>query len=540
MIYRDYQQKFDDDISSKWDEGYLNVLGVMPCRSGKTVVIANIARRNVGVVFIMVHRRELIAQLSLTLAKFEIYHRIIAPNNIIKWIIQLHIRKTGKNYYDPSAKCVVSAVQTLLRRTAEYKTLTDQCTLWITDECHHILKKNQWGKVVALFSNAKGLGVTATPIRADGNGLGAHVDGVFNVMVLGPSARDLINLGHICEYRIISPPSDLILDDVPLTPSGDFSPKPLKEQVRKSQIIGDTVINYLKFASGKQGAVFTTDIETAGDICASFRNRGIKTEIITGTTPDRQRIEIFERFESRLITIIVSVDIMGEGIDIPAIEVGILARPTESFGLFTQQFFRPLTISPGKTHGIIIDQVGNVHRHRLPDVGRVWTLDRREKRSNTQDDVIPVRTCLNPECLSVYEAIYKSCPFCGTVHIPANRSKPEYVDGDLTEIDPHVLQMMRDEVIKVDTPKQSDNTLIGNSIAKNHRLRKESQSLLRESIRWWAGHHEKLNRDGSEIYKRFYFKFGYDVLSAQVLGKKDANELTIMINKDIDAMVNKG
>ncbi len=541
MKYRWYQQNLDDGIIGSWSAGNRNVLAVMPCRSGKTVVIATLIKRNVGISFALVHRRELISQISVTLAKMGVYHRIVAPNDVIRWIIQLHIRATGKNFYNPNSKCVAAAVQTLLRRTTEYKALMDKCTLWVTDECHHIIKDNQWGKLVELLPNAFGVGFTATPTRADGRGLGRHADGVFDDMVIGPNARTLIKEGHICDYRIFAPPSDLLLENVPIGASGDYSHKPLVKEIKKSHLVGDVVSNYLRIAPGTQNVTFTTDIETAMEIKTNFQLNSIRAELVTGTTPSKQRAELYNRFERKEIQAIVNVDIMGEGIDIPGIESISLARPTQSYGLFVQQFFRPLTpnVSEGKTHGIIIDHVGNVMRHGLPDAPRNWTLDRRDKKAKKKDDVIPCRVCLNPECMSIYEALYKVCPYCGTVHIPAGRSKPEYVDGDLTELDVETLRAMRGEIDKIDEIKESSGGVIGNSIAKKHKERQEAQAMLRESIKWWAGHQQNLNREESEIYRRFYFKFDIDVMTAQTVGKPDAEKLAILINKDIDQLINK-
>jgi hypothetical protein len=236
------------------------------------------------------------------------------------------------------------------------------------------------------------------------------------------------------------------------------------------------------------------------------------------------------------------VDLFGEGYDVPAIEVVSMARPTESFNLFCQQFGRALRVLEGKTGAIIIDHVGNVLRHGLPDSPQEWTLDRREKSKRGKKDVnmIPVKSC--GACTAVYEAIYKSCPFCGHIAIPAARSAPEFVDGDLTELDASTLLKMRGEIDRINLPADHIRATmerggapgaVAGGAAKQHRLRQEAQAGLRESIAWWAGHQRAGGRPDDESYRRFYFMFGTDVMTAQTLGRPEATALAAKINKSI-------
>jgi DNA repair protein RadD len=232
-----------------------------------------------------------------------------------------------------------------------------------------------------MFPNARGLGVTATPVRADGKGLGAHHDGVMHHIIEGAGMRDLIQQGFLTDYRIFAPPSDLDLTGVTRAADGDYNKKQLKQRVRRSQIIGDVVAHYLRIAPGKLGLTFATDVETATEIANRYRAAGVPSEVVSAKTPTGQRIEILKRFKRREVMQLVNVDLFGEGFDLPALEVVSMARPTESYGLYCQQFGRVLRPLPGKTVGIIIDHVGNVVRHGLPDKPRRWSLDRREKRT---------------------------------------------------------------------------------------------------------------------------------------------------------------
>jgi hypothetical protein len=362
--------------------------------------------------------------------------------------------------------------------------------------------------------------------------------------------RELISAGFLTPYRIFAPECDLDLSDVDVTGSGDYSPPKLKTAVRKSHLIGDVVKWYLQIAPGKLGLTFASDIESATNIARTFRDNGVPAEVVTGKTPDLLRAQIFRRFRNREILQLVSVDILGEGVDIPAIEVVSFARPTMSYGLFVQQFGRALRILEGKSHAIIIDHVGNVishngiPKHGVPDAPRNWTLDRRERRaasSNVRDDAVPLRTCLNPECISVYEKYLKACPYCGTIHAPASRSTIEQVDGDPFELSEETLAKLRGEIKRVrsDTPAipYGATPVIAAAVTKNHRQRQQASGKLEKVIQVWAGYHKDvMHREDDEIRKRFYHQFEIDVLTAQTVSASESEELRQRVLADLKVL----
>ena len=532
MQLRPYQEQAKQDIYNAWNSGASNVLSVLPTGAGKTVLFSEIIKEHQGASCAIAHRQELVSQISLALARDNVRHRIIGPQSVVRMIVNLHMSELRKSFYDPSAHCGVAGVDTLVRRQVELAPWLKSNTLWVQDEAHHVLINNKWGTAASKFPNAKGLGVTATPGRADGKGLGRHADGLFDVMVNGPSMRDLIDMDYLTDYRIFAPPSDLDLNNVPTGSGGEFSPAPLKLAVRKSHVIGDVVKHYLRIAPGKLGITFATDVETATDIAAQFNLAGVPAAVVHAKTPDADRIAILRRFKNRELLQLVNVDLFGEGFDLPAIEVVSMARPTQSYGLYVQQFGRCLRLLAGKLYGIIIDHVGNVERHGLPDAPRTWSLDRREKRSKgAPDDVIPVKSC--PECTAVYERIHNACPYCGHIAPPAARSGPEFVDGDLHELDAETLANMRGEINRVDGPVRYPNSL--HNAAKTHLMnshynRQDVQKALRASMAWWAGFQLNMGRSNSESYKRFYWMFGVDVMTAQTLNSRDALALAEKVN----------
>ena len=136
----------------------------------------------------MAHRNELVTQMSLSLAEFEIPHRIIASSNTVSYIIHKHREKFGKSFVNPTATTGVIGVDTFIARMESLNSWAQQISLWVCDEAHHNLKSNKWGKATQSFINARGLGVTATPNRADGQGLGRWADGFMDDIVKNPSS----------------------------------------------------------------------------------------------------------------------------------------------------------------------------------------------------------------------------------------------------------------------------------------------------------------------------------------------------------------
>lgn len=539
VVLRDYQESLKQGVYTAW-QSVQNVLAVLPTGGGKTVVFASVLHEYGGASVAIAHRQELVSQISLALARCGVRHRIIAQTTLIKSIIQLQVEECGFSFYDPSAPCTVAGVDTLTQRAKRdplFSQWTQRVGLWVMDEAHHVLRANKWGKAVELFPNARGLGVTATPTRADGCGLGLHADGVFGHMVEGPAMRDLITRGYLTEYRVVCAPSDiqdqLSAGDVSNT-TGDYKPESLRTAAKRSHIVGDVVDTYIKWASGKLGITFATDVETATQIANQFKARGVPAEVVSAKTPDKLRVAILRRFKRRELMQLVNVDLFGEGFDLPAIEVVSFARPTASYGLYAQQFGRALRPMPGKEKALIIDHVGNVVLFGPPDAPRPWTLDRREKRARGVGARIAY--CVNELCAQPYERFRAACPYCGTKPQPKDRSAPEFVEGDLVELTPEALAKLRGEVAKIDGPAfipQGATPVVVASIKKNHKERQTQQEVLRSVVRWWAGLQQARGLTDSDSYRLFYQTYGIDVLSAQALGRTEAHTLAERIAADI-------
>lgn len=537
---RDYQKDVVNKVYNSWNAGNRNVCLVMGTGLGKSVCMSSIAldfhnrQQHTAVV---AHRNELVSQMSCHLGNAGIPHRVIAPTATVGQIIHKHRQSFGKSFVNPSALTAVVGVDTLISRADSLKDWAQQISLWEIDENHHNCRDNKWGKAVEMFINARGLGVTATPNRADGKGIGRWADGFMDDMVIGPTMRWAINNGYLSDYEIVCPKSDIKVEDSQLSANGDWSLQTLKKAAKKSKIVGDVVTNYLKYAKGRRAIVFATDVDTAEEIATDFRASGIEAVSLNGKTVSSYREQSVDNFRKGVIQVLVNVDLFDEGFDLPACDVVIMARPTASLAKFLQQCGRALRPLPGKT-ALIIDHVSNVIRHGLPDMEREWSLNRRERRGKSQPDPseIPLTVCKN--CLKPYEKFRTVCPYCGFEKpLPEPQARSiEMVEGDLVLLTREMLERMRRGTI-LESPGDIAarvNRIAGPIAAKgvaNRQMEKiAAQADLKDAIAQWAAIERLQGFDDREIYKKFYLTTGLDVLSA-LDGSHSRQEFTDMANR---------
>lgn len=540
-----------------------NVLAVLPTGAGKTVLFSEIMRGYAGESIAIAHRQELVGQISLALARNGVRHKLIAAEATRRMICAIHAAELGAVYVDPRARSAVAGVDTLVKRDPADPYFA-RVGLWVGDEWHHCLESNKWGTAVKMFPNAYGLGVTATPRRADGKGLGRGHGGLMDALVEGPTMRELIDSGYLTPYRVFCPPSDVDYSAVKVSDStGDFNPNQLRDAVHKStRIVGDVVEHYLRLAKGKLGVTFAVDVEAATELAAAYRAAGVPAEVVTAKTPAPLRAAILRRFKNRELLQLVNVDLFGEGFDLPAIECVSFVRKTESWPLYVQQFGRALRLllaswiqagwddrsaderralvaCSDKPYGVIIDHVGNVPRHGLPDKAIVHSLLPRERKSaKRHDGEIPLRVCT--ECTQPYERALEACPWCGAEPAPpADRSAPELVDGDLFELDPAALESLRGEIARIDgAPRipQGLPAIAQMAVRKRHVERQDAQRALRQAMALWGGWQAAQDRSPRESQRRFYFAFGLDCATAQTLGAPEASALADNITAVLAAL----
>lgn len=563
MQLRYYQSDLLNSVSEQWALGRRNVLMMAPTGAGKTLPLAEAIRRHAGTSCAIAHRDNLVIQLAMSLAQQGVRHRIIASQKTQRAAAALQAKKLGRVWIDPGARCAVASAQTLAKRD-DLEKWCASVTLWVVDEGHHLIKGTVWGRCVDRFTHPSCVGLipTATPGRADGKGLGSHHDGYADVLVAlvegGPDklgvkvampqesitcapARVLMDQGYLTRYKVAIAKTHLEHYLGAVGPSGDWTPAEQKKAAAAVNMVGDVVESYKQFAAGLTAIVFARDVEEAGNIARAYRAEGITAEVLTGETDPAVRMSIFARLESGALKIVVAVDVISEGTDIPAVGAIIFARATASLGLYLQMIGRGLRIHPDKPHAVIIDHVGNVLRHRGgPDTPRTWSLSRRDKRASVVRDAIPLRVCLEVDCMQPYEKHLDACPYCGApTPEPEKRGPPEVVEGVLSLMDDETLARLRGETPK--SVEEFSREMYASGLpgrfaganVKRHKERLDTLDALREAMAVWAGPRHAAGRSDAEIQREFWYIFQCDVFTAQNLSREDAEKLLTRVSDAI-------
>jgi superfamily II DNA or RNA helicase len=384
------------------------VLLQAPTGSGKTVIAAHIARAAFSLgkrVWILVHRRELVDQVCAALR----------TEGCPYWVSSAGWRSTPD---ETRGGVMVGSIPTIARRDGGNK--CPDMVIW--DEAHHIVARS-WASIFQAYPSARHLGLTATPIRIDGSGLG----GFFEHLIVGPPIQALIDASALAPYRMYCP-SQAQMGSVHLR-GGEYVTSEAEAAV--SHIIGDVVSHYQKFSAGKQALIFCVSLAHSREIVNAFVAHGILARHVDGDTDPVVRKLCVDDFRAGRIRVLSNVSLFGEGVDLPGVETLIMLRPTMSLGLYLQQVGRVLRYLPGKT-AIILDHVGNIERHGLPNAPQKWQLSSPKimKPASDSEKNIRVRTCTG--CWSA-QAPAAVCRYCGKPFDLKGR-KIECVEGELVEI----------------------------------------------------------------------------------------------------------
>lgn len=406
---RQYQEKGVKEIRAALSSGFRAPCFVSPTGSGKTVTFSYIAdnsQQKGKRVTIMVHRGELIRQICLALLGFDVGYGLI---------------QSGKTQ-QPDKLTQVASVQTLVNRLEKLP----KPDLIIIDECAHATA-GSYKKILEFYKDVPRIGVTATPQRLDGNGLGT----VFDTLILGPTVQELIDQGFLSKPVYFCPPTGIDLSHVHML-GGDYRNDEIEAIMDKPKITGSAVEHYTKMSPGKPALAFCTSIKHAIHVKEQFCQAGYRAEIIEGKMDDKERARIVRDLGNGKIQVLVSVDLISEGFDCPVVHTIILLRPTQSLSLHLQQLGRGLRIYPGKTKALILDHVGNCLRHGLAETPREWSLEGKSAggRKKPNASTVAIRQC--EKCFCVHVPAPK-CPQCGNVYIADGRTVDE-VAGDLVEL----------------------------------------------------------------------------------------------------------
>lgn len=367
-MLRDYQIDLINKVKMSWSTGHRNPCIVAPCGSGKTIIASELAKRtteNGGRVMFIVHRKELCEQTE----------------------------DTFKNYGVNMDLCNVGMVQTLSRHRIQ------EPKLIIVDENHHVYAKS-YMKILEQYQNAYSVGLTATPIRLDGSGLGKINDD----LIVGPTVSELIERKHLSPFKYYSHVS---ADTSKLqVKRGEFVAEQVDRIMGQEFVFGNAVENYKKY-NCKKTIVYCSSIENSIKTSNAFRNAGISAIHVDAKTPKKLRENIMNDFRNGKILVLCNVDLVSEGFDVPDCDSCMLLRPTMSLTLHIQQSMRAMRYIQDKT-AIIIDQAENYKRHGLPDTYHEWTLDYKKKKKKTEESL---KVC--EHCYAVCKPKTTCCEVCG-------------------------------------------------------------------------------------------------------------------------------
>ncbi len=421
---RDYQQEMISKVVDEIKKGNKHILLVLPTGAGKTFLAASMIKsaydKGNSSIFIC-HRQELLLQTYNTYRKLDITPSLI---------------KSGmRSNYESLLQ--IALINTLGNRL----NLVRYPKIIFWDEAQHI-SAGTWEKVYDNFPNSIHIGLTATPCRLDGKPLNRF----FKTMIETVNTADLIKKGSLVPYLYYAP-NNIDVSDV--KKSGcDFSANDLMKKSFSGKIIGDNIEQYIKLANGKKNVVFAINRLHALDIVDRYKENGISAEIIDGLMNPTQRKNVVDNFSKGIIKVLVSIDVISEGFDLPEVEVVSLLRPTMSTSLYLQQVGRGLRISPetGKTHAIILDHVNNYQRHGMPDDVREWSLDVGLKKKKTVEaSTESLMRC--PECFFAHGRAL-SCPNCGFVYKADNKEIKE-VAGELVLIGSPEYKLAQQKEVKI-------------------------------------------------------------------------------------------
>lgn len=397
QVLRDYQLRaVDDTLVALAHHPCL----VMPTGAGKTTTGTEIIHRAGLPTLWLAHRRELIQQAA---------ERLRAAGLRVG-VIMAGVRP------DPTCPVQVASVQTLRKRQAP------PASLIVIDEAHHATAST-YGEVLARYPNAARVGLTATPFRLDGAGLGD----LFGVLIVAAHADELVAAGTLIEPRVYAP-SSVNLSGVRVR-MGDYEQGKLAKAVDTPKLVGDVVKTWLKLSPGRRTVLFAVNVAHSKHLIDAFVAAGVPAEHIDGKTEKADRAAALARLAAGKTLVMSNCQVLTEGWDLPALETAIVARPTASLGLHLQMIGRVMRACPGKSGAVVLDHAGNFLRHGRVTQRLEYSLAGPVRRAGGAKST-GLRTCM--VCYRMVLSSRKTCPDCGA-DLTREAEIPEAAEGELTE-----------------------------------------------------------------------------------------------------------
>jgi DNA repair protein RadD len=427
-VLRDYQREQLAATAEALHAGHRRIVLQAPTGSGKTHLIAAIAAaasQTGARVLILATRTRLVRQIHERLEEFGVAHGVIAAA----------LPGLGNH----ALTVQIASADTLYRRAlVDGRMPLPSAEVVLFDEAH-LAGADSRLAILESYPGATVIGMTATPARKSGRGLGA----VFGALVPGQSVLELIAAGMLVRPRVFNVPvvSDAELAEVPKDATNDYQVKGLGALLGRPKLVGDVVQNWLRIAAGKPTLCFAVNKAHGAQLVQEYQRAGVAAELLTDADPESHREEVMARLESGCTQVLVNCFLCAYGVDLPAVGCIVLARPTRSVVMYLQMVGRGMRPAPGKTDFLLIDHGRVVESLGLPHAPREWSLDEgrnvnreaREQytRRGTEEKA---RTC--PECSHIWLVSEEGpgCRECGWAPAP----KPKGVEvqhADLGELE---------------------------------------------------------------------------------------------------------
>jgi DNA repair protein RadD len=363
-----FQQEAVAEIERHVAEGRRRIILIAPTGSGKTVVASELIRRFVAqdrTALFLAHRREIIDQTSTKLTANGVRHGIIMSGVSPR----------------PMESVQVASIDTLHVRGVRSNAMAlPPADLVVFDEAHRSRGRTR-EHLIGLYPDAILLGMTATPCRGDGRGLG----NLFDVMVEAPQVAELIVGGFLVKSRVYAPVNP-DLKGVRVE-KGDYVISQLAGRMNTEGLVGDIVEHWHKHGENRRTIAFAVDVAHSVAIRNQFLRAGVPAEHLDGETSLPEREAILARLACGEARVVSNCMVLTEGWDCPPVGCAILARPTKQMALFRQMVGRVLRPADGKPDAVILDHSGAVFRHGLPEDHVNWTLnvDRRARNPGARE-----------------------------------------------------------------------------------------------------------------------------------------------------------
>lgn len=415
---RPYQAEAIANLRESMKGGFRRIVLQLPTGAGKTRIAAEVIRmahaKRSRPLF-LAPRRELITQACAALVRQGLRPGVIMAGEPL----------------DIGADVQVASFDTLHARAVRgHRMRMPNADIVIVDEAHLSIAESR-KTIIAHYADARVVGLTATPARGDGRGLGE----IYDALVIGPSVAHLVDEGYLVPLRYYAPTAP-DLAHLRMNRDGDYAEGGLAKRMDTPQLVGGIVENWLRIARDRMTVVFCVNCAHSRHVCESFIAAGIRAEHLDGETPTVERKGILARVAKGETQVLCNVFVASYGLDIPALDCAVLARPTKNIALYLQTVGRVMRADGLKADALVIDHAGAVKENGFADEYVPWSLDGTEKVKERKERLAQEhkepREIECRQCHTLFKS-RRDCPNCGCVIVAPSKAIPVH-EADLQEV----------------------------------------------------------------------------------------------------------